>query len=71
MDPYHENRYTGSFIIIDKYTNSTVGAGMIVSSIEGFAHLEEEKKVYSQAEIELNVYIRKHFPEWDCKDILG
>merc|ERR1711879_283722 len=54
VDPYHENRYTGSFIIIDKYTNSTVGAGMIVNSIEGFARLEEEKKVYSQAEIELN-----------------
>jgi sulfate adenylyltransferase subunit 1 len=33
VDPYHENRYTGSFIIIDRYTNSTVGAGMIVSSI--------------------------------------
>jgi sulfate adenylyltransferase subunit 1 len=71
VDPYHENRYTGSFIIIDKYTNSTVGAGMIVSSIEGFAHLEEEKKVYTQAEIELNAYIRKNFPEWGCKEILG
>jgi len=69
VDPYHENRYTGSFIIIDKYTNSTVGAGMIVSSIEGFAHLEEEKKVYTQAEIELNAYIRKNFPEWGCKEI--
>ncbi len=69
IDPYHENRYTGSFIIIDKYTNSTVGAGMIVSSIEGFAHLEEEKKAYTQAEIELNAYIRKNFPEWACKKI--
>jgi sulfate adenylyltransferase subunit 1 len=69
VDPYHENRYTGSFIIIDKYTNSTVGAGMIVSSIEGFAHLEEEQKVYSQAEIELNAFIRKNYPEWNCKAI--
>jgi sulfate adenylyltransferase subunit 1 len=43
VDPYHENRYTGSFIIIDKYTNSTVGAGMIVSSVEGSAQLEEQK----------------------------
>jgi sulfate adenylyltransferase subunit 1 len=42
---------------------------MIVSSIEGFAHLEEEKKVYTQAEIELNAYIRKNFPEWNCKAI--
>ncbi len=69
VDPYHENRYTGSFIIIDKYTNATVGAGMIVSSIEGFAKLEEEKKVYSQAEIELNEFIRRNYPEWNCKAI--
>ena len=71
VDPYHENRYTGSFIIIDKYTNSTVGAGMIVNSIEGFARLEVEKRDYTKAEIELNAYIRKNFPEWGCKEILG
>ncbi len=69
VDPYHENRYTGSFIIIDKYTNSTVGAGMIVSSIDGFAHLEEKTKVYTQTEIELNEFIRKNYPEWNCKAI--
>ena len=69
VDPYHENRYTGSFIIIDKYTNATVGAGMIVSSVEGFAHLEEEKKTYTQAEIELNELIRRNYPEWNCKAI--
>jgi len=69
VDPYHENRYTGSFIIIDKYTNSTVGAGMIVNSIDGFAHLEDEKRVYTQGEIELNEFIRKNYPEWNCKAI--
>jgi sulfate adenylyltransferase subunit 1 len=69
VDSYHENRYTGSFIIIDKYTNSTVGAGMIVSSVDGFARLEEEKKVYTQAETELNAFIRKNYPEWNCKAI--
>jgi len=66
VDPYHENRYTGSFIIIDKYTNATLGAGMIVSSIDGFAHLEEER-VYTKAEIELNAYIRNNYPQWNCK----
>jgi len=66
VDPYHENRYTGSFIIIDKYTNATLGAGMIVSSIDGFAHLEEER-VYTKAEIELNEYIRNNYPQWNCK----
>jgi bifunctional enzyme CysN/CysC len=29
FDPYAQNRKTGSFIIIDRFTNATVGAGMI------------------------------------------
>ena len=29
-DSYVENRFTGSFILIDTFTNNTVGAGMIV-----------------------------------------
>ena len=29
FDPYAENRATGSFIVIDRLTNATVGAGMI------------------------------------------
>lgn len=29
FDPYEANRHTGSFIIIDRFTNHTVGAGMI------------------------------------------
>ncbi len=29
FDPYHDNRDTGGFILIDRFTNATVGAGMI------------------------------------------
>jgi bifunctional enzyme CysN/CysC len=29
FDPYEENRDTGSFILIDRFTNATVGMGMI------------------------------------------
>jgi bifunctional enzyme CysN/CysC len=29
IDPYHENRDMGGFILIDRFTNATVGAGMI------------------------------------------
>ncbi len=29
FDPYPQNRATGNFILIDRYTNATVGAGMI------------------------------------------
>ena len=69
VDPYHENRYTGSFIIIDRYTNSTVGAGMIVSSILGESSHEPTLREYTKAEIELNAYIRSNYPEWGCKEI--
>lgn len=29
FDPYIDNRHTGNFILIDRFTNATVGAGMI------------------------------------------
>ncbi|MBA2383072.1 MAG: sulfate adenylyltransferase, partial [Actinobacteria bacterium] len=32
VDPYAENRATGSFILIDEATNDTVGAGMIAAA---------------------------------------
>jgi bifunctional enzyme CysN/CysC len=34
-DPYRRNRNTGSFIIIDRLTNGTVGAGMILDRAPG------------------------------------
>ena len=69
-DKYEENRQTGSFIVIDRVTNNTIGAGMIVD----VAKRDEESKVkqhrqYTDAEIALNKYIREHFPEWGCKSI--
>jgi bifunctional enzyme CysN/CysC len=35
FDPYPKNRATGAFIVIDRVTNGTVGAGMILESGEG------------------------------------
>ena len=35
FDPYHKNRATGSFILIDELTNRTVGAGMIIDRDAG------------------------------------
>ena len=32
FDPYRTNRHTGSFILIDEATNSTVGAGMLLGA---------------------------------------
>jgi len=34
FDPYKKNRATGAFIVIDRLTNVTVGAGMIVGEAE-------------------------------------
>lgn len=34
LDPYQKNHYTGSFIVIDRLSNLTVGAGMILSHDE-------------------------------------
>ena len=42
---------------------------MILSSVEGFAKLEDDKKVYTKTEIELNEFIRRNYPEWNCKAI--
>jgi len=67
VDPYKDNRLTGSFIVIDRITNNTVGAGMIVGlSRRNYKAIERE---YLESERELNAYIRKHYPEWDCKVI--
>jgi sulfate adenylyltransferase subunit 1 (EFTu-like GTPase family) len=35
FDPYKDNRVTGSFILIDRKTNHTAGAGMILGAAEG------------------------------------
>ncbi|MEA1982998.1 MAG: sulfate adenylyltransferase subunit CysN [Campylobacterota bacterium] len=70
VDPYHENRDTGSFIVVDRYTNNTLGAGMIISSIINDSMDDtQNQREYTEAEVALNKYIRENFPEWDCREI--
>ncbi|MFY8285219.1 sulfate adenylyltransferase subunit CysN [Pseudoalteromonas sp. SSMSWG5] len=69
VDPYGLNRQTGSFIIIDRLTNGTVGAGMVVNATNSFNTKHLLKKQYTDAEIQLNKYIRTHYPEWNAKEI--
>ena len=66
IDPYNKCRQTGAFIIIDRLTNSTVGAGMIIAASSSVS----QQHAYSAFEIELNTLIRKHFPHWEAKDLL-
>jgi sulfate adenylyltransferase subunit 1 len=69
-DSYKENPLTGSFIVIDRITNNTVGAGMVVGlSRRDIGEKTLHSKNYTQAEKELNSYIRKYYPEWDCRAI--
>ena len=64
FDAYDSNRETGSFIIIDRISNITVGAGLITEPVE-----EQVEKQYSDFEVELNLLVRKHFPHWGARDI--
>lgn len=65
-DKYSNNRATGAFIVIDRLTNITVGAGMVVEQLTATAQATES---YSEFEIELNALIRKHFPHWGAADL--
>lgn len=65
FDLYEDNIGTGAFILIDKITNNTVAAGMIV----GESTKRNKKRIYTESEIALNKFIREHFPEWECKSI--
>ena len=66
-DPYTKNRTTGAFIIIDRLTNGTVGAGMIIDVVKD-AHTSADTN-RSEFEVEFNALVRKHFPHWNATDI--
>ncbi len=70
VDPYPQNRATGAFIVIDRLTNGTVAAGMVVHTEEG-ASVDGPDSEFSAFEVELNALIRKHFPHWQAKDLLA
>jgi sulfate adenylyltransferase subunit 1 len=66
-DSYIKNKAMGSFIIIDRVTNNTVGAGMIVQKSQTDSKTKAHE--FSEFEIELNALVRKHFPHWEAKEI--
>ncbi|MEA1989607.1 MAG: sulfate adenylyltransferase subunit CysN [Pseudomonadota bacterium] len=68
FDPYDKIKGTGSFIVIDKYTNATLAAGMIKSK-SNVAYTHAQGKEYSAFEKEMNALVRQHFPEWGCRAI--
>lgn len=64
-DPYAKNRSTGAFIIIDRVTNGTVGAGMVISENKDVNSISQ----FSEFELEFNTLVRKHFPHWNAADL--
>ena len=66
LDEYTSLPNTGAFVVIDRYSNATVAAGMVskVGEVQS-----QSQRQYSLQEKELNAYIRKHFPEWGCQTI--
>jgi sulfate adenylyltransferase subunit 1 len=66
-DPYVRNRATGAFIVIDRLTNGTVGAGMIIDAID--KDKQHASPEFSEFEMEFNALVRKHFPHWNATDI--
>ncbi|OTA21981.1 elongation factor Tu [Xenorhabdus beddingii] len=68
LDSYAQNTETGGIILIDRLTNVTVGAGL-VREIQ--TDVYEEPKQYSEFELEFNRLVRRHFPHWGARDLLG
>ncbi len=50
FDPYEQNRRTGSFIVIDRFTNHTVGAGMIVFGLRRGTNIHWQPLLIGKAE---------------------
>jgi bifunctional enzyme CysN/CysC len=42
LDPYADNRATGSFILIDRFTNATAGAGMITFGLRRATNIHRQ-----------------------------
>src|SRR5690554_1070860 len=67
VDPYQSSRASGSFIMIDRLTNLTVAAGMVIQPLEAVEAIPGQD--VSAFELELNALIRKYFPHWEARDL--
>ena len=68
LDSYQQNPVTGGMIFIDRLSNVTVGAGMIHQPKQDAPTHQGQ---FSAFELELNALVRRHFPHWNARDLLG
>jgi sulfate adenylyltransferase subunit 1 len=64
VDSYDAVQDTGGFIVIDRLTNVTVGAGLVREALAEEQRSPQERM--GAFEKELKALIMKHFPEWDA-----
>ena len=69
LDNYQQNPVTGGLIFIDRLSNVTVGAGLVREPLQNVQPASATS--YSAFELELNMLIRRHFPHWNARDLLG
>ncbi|AHF73383.1 sulfate adenylyltransferase subunit 1 [Candidatus Sodalis pierantonius str. SOPE] len=68
LDKYADNPTTGGMIFIDRLSNVTVGAGMVRQPLQD---VYREPGPYGEFELALNALVRRHFPHWGARDLLG
>lgn len=68
LDSYQRNHVTGGLIFIDRLSNVTVGAGLIREALQD---VQASAGDFSAFELELNALVRKHFPHWGARDLIG
>lgn len=66
FDRYKRNSKTGAFIMIDRLTNATVGAGMIAAPL--IESSDEQRKV-GLVEKLLNRLVRRVYPHWGVREL--
>jgi bifunctional enzyme CysN/CysC len=49
LDPYADNRRTGAFILIDRFTNATVGAGMVSFGLRRATNIYRQSHLVDKA----------------------
>ncbi|WP_346799009.1 sulfate adenylyltransferase subunit CysN [Halomonas sp. Bachu 37] len=68
LDDYRTSPGTGSFTVVDRLNNVTVGAGMI-RRVSGNQLQSVTQTDWAAFEADLNALVRKHFPHWEAKDV--
>lgn len=68
LDKYADNHTTGGMIFIDRLSNATIGIGLVHQPLQ---NISCKPGSYKEFELELNSLVRRHFPHWGVRDLLG